>query len=42
MAKLILAALLAINLTNTMAKLNNPDNPKHTFIGNPPLVGVCT
>ena len=31
MTKLILAAMVAINLTDTIAKLNNPDNPKHTF-----------
>ena len=31
MTKLILAAMVAINLTDTIAKHNNPDNPKHTF-----------
>ena len=31
MTKLILAVMVAINLTDTIAKLNNPDNPKHTF-----------
>ena len=31
MTKLILVAMEAINLSDTIAKLNNPDNPKHTF-----------
>ena len=31
MAKLILATLVTINLTDTIAQLNNPENPKHTF-----------
>ena len=31
MTKLILATMVATHLTDTITKLNNPDNPKHTF-----------